>query len=358
MRPAGCAGSGTAVREVDELPMPYRLAINGYGRIGRCVLRALYESGRQEEFRIVAVNELSNLTAIAHLTRYDSTHGRFAGEVDTRDGVLYINDDAIQVCREPDISRLPWRQLAVDAVLECTGSFTERAMAEKHLQSGAGKVLFSCPAERNVDATIVFGVNEGVLRKSHTVVSNASCTTNCIVPVIDTLNRSLGVENGIITTVHSIMNDQPVIDAYHDRDLRKSRSSSHSIIPVNTALARGIGRILPDMSGRFQAISLRVPTINVSAMQLTARVRTDTDVQAVNRILVQAADSGLRGVLGYTEAPLVSCDFNHDPHSAVIDGSQTRVSGKRQVSVLAWFDNEWGYANRMLDTVRALLEAP
>jgi D-erythrose 4-phosphate dehydrogenase len=337
--------------------MTYRLAINGYGRIGRCVLRSLYECNRQDVFRIVAVNELADMDSIVHLTRYDSTHGRFPSKIDADGNTLYVNGDTVRVLCEKDIDRLPWAALDVDVVLECTGSFTDIKTARQHIAAGAKKMLFSCPAARDVDATIVYGINDAGLKKSHSIVSNASCTTNCIVPVIDTLDRALGIDCGTITTIHSIMNDQPVIDAYHDQDLRKSRSSSHSVIPVNTELAGGIGRILPDMAGRFQAISLRVPTINVSAMQLTARVKADTDPVAVNRILQAAAKDVLRGVLGYTEAPLVSCDFNHDPRSAVVDGSQTRVSGQRQVSVLSWFDNEWGYANRMLDTAQALLEA-
>lgn len=336
--------------------MPFRIAINGYGRIGRCVLRALYESGRRTDMAVVGINDLSNMESVAHLTRFDSTHGRFSGRVSHEGATLYVNDDPIAVSFERDPAALPWARLGVDAVLECTGSFTDRATAEGHLKSGAKKVIFSCPVE-NADATIVYGINHASLNSTHTIISNASCTSNCIVPVIDVLDRALGIDHGMVTTIHSIMNDQPVIDAYHNRDLRKSRSSSQSVIPVNTELPGGIDRLLPRLAGRFQAIALRVPTTNVSAMQLTAQVNTRADAHAVNEIFKTAAAGPLSGILGYTELPLVSCDFNHDSHSAVIDGSQTRVAGATGVSVLAWFDNEWGYASRMLDTTLALLSA-
>ncbi|MEW6076425.1 MAG: glyceraldehyde 3-phosphate dehydrogenase NAD-binding domain-containing protein [Thermodesulfobacteriota bacterium] len=342
--------------------MGYRLAINGYGRIGRCVLRALYESGRFPEFEVVGINDLSHIEAVAHLTRFDSTHGPFQGEVAWEDSTLLINGHPIAVSSEKDTSRLPWGKLGVDAVMECSGAFTQRAVAEGHIRSGARKVIFSCPAGTEVDATIVYGINEQTLKNHHTIISNASCTSNCIVPVIHVLDCHLGIRHGMITTIHSMMNDQPVIDAYHNRDLRKSRSSSQSVIPVDTALPGGVDRLLPHLAGRFQAIALRVPITNVSAMQLTVQVNNKTDVREVNRIMKTAAEGKLAGILGYTELPLVSCDFNHDPRSAVIDGSQTRVfggnalSGGTGVSVLAWFDNEWGFANRMLDTARALLK--
>ncbi|WP_236891244.1 type I glyceraldehyde-3-phosphate dehydrogenase [Desulfoluna limicola] len=336
--------------------MTYRVAINGYGRIGRCILRALYESAHRDDLVIVGINELSDIESIAHLTKYDSTHGRFNGDVTCEGHTLIVNGDPIAVTYQKELSRLNWDKLDVDVVLECTGSFTQRSLAEKHLEAGAKKVVFSCPAEPDVDATIVYGINHDTLKKEHTVVSNASCTTNCIVPVIKTLDESFGIESGVITTVHSMMNDQPVIDAYHDQDLRKTRSSSHSIIPVNTGLAKGLDRIMPELAGRFEALSLRVPTLNVSAMQLTAQVREKTDSSQVNDILKKAANNGMNGILGYTEVPLVSCDYNHDPRSSVVDGTQTRVSG-HTVSVLAWFDNEWGYASRMLDTTLALMQA-
>ncbi len=319
-------------------------------------MRALYESAHRDDLVIVGINELSDIESIAHLTKYDSTHGRFNGEVTCEGHTLIVNGDRISVTYQKELSRLNWDKLDVDVVLECTGSFTQRSLAEKHLEAGAKKVVFSCPAEPDVDATIVYGINHDTLKKEHTVVSNASCTTNCIVPVIKTLDESFGIESGVITTVHSMMNDQPVIDAYHDQDLRKTRSSSHSIIPVNTGLAKGLDRIMPELAGRFEALSLRVPTLNVSAMQLTAQVREKADATEVNDILKKAANNGMNGILGYTEVPLVSCDYNHDPRSSVVDGTQTRVSG-HTVSVLAWFDNEWGYASRMLDTTLALMQA-
>jgi len=327
-----------------------RIAINGYGRVGRCILRALYESGRNEQISIVGVNELFDIKAIAHLTQFDSTHGTFSRQVTCDDEYLFIGKDAIHVSREPDLSRLPWKALDVDVVLECSGSFVEKAVAVQHLDSGAKKVLFSCPAQSDVDATIVFGLNNESLTQDCRIVSNASCTTNCISHIIHILDEAFSIQNGVITTVHSMMNDQPVIDAYHNPDLRKSRSSGNSIIPVTTELAKGIDRILPHLSGRFTAVALRVPVANVSTMQLTAQVRHKATAARINELFRTAADERLKGILGYTELPLVSCDFTHDPHSAVLDAGQTSVCGDRLVNVMAWFDNEWGYANRMLDT--------
>lgn len=336
--------------------MGIRIAINGYGRIGRCILRALYESGWRDEMEIVAINELSDIRSIAHLTRYDSTHGRFQGTVSCEGNLLYINDDPIQVLCEKKIENLPWEALGVDVVLECTGRYQRRRDAKAHLDSGAGRVVFSSPAEPDVDATIVYGLNDGLLTGEETIISNASCTTNCICHVIRALDTAFGVENGVITTTHSVMNDQPVIDAYHHPDFRRTRSSSASIIPATTGLAKGIDRILPELKGRFTAVSLRVPVTNVSVMQLTATVGEKTDARAVNTVLREAAE-GLCGIFGYTEELLVSCDYNHDPRSSVVDGTQTGVSGENLVSVMAWFDNEWGYANRMLDTTKALMDA-
>jgi D-erythrose 4-phosphate dehydrogenase len=326
-----------------------RLAINGYGRIGRSVLRALYESPHRSQLQVVAVNELADARTVLHLTRYDSTHGRFPGTLAGDERELRVEGDAIALLSNPDISDLPWGDLGVDLVLECTGSFSDRATAEQHLLQGAGKVLFSQPAQADVDWTAVYGINHHELRAQHRIVSNASCTTNAIVPVIQALEDVVGIESGTITTIHSAMNDQPVLDAYHHTDLRKTRAASQSIIPVDTALARGVERVLPAMAGRFSAQALRVPTLNVSVLDLTVQTRSDTDVIAINRALHDAAQSSFSGVLGYTEEPLASCDFNHDPRSSIVDASQTRVSGKRLVKVLTWFDNEWGYANRMLD---------
>lgn len=329
-----------------------RLAINGYGRIGRCVLRALYESPLRNQLQVVAINELADAGTVLHLSRYDSTHGRFPATLEGDAHQLRVDGDAIALLSQSDIGQLPWGDLGVDLVLECTGAFSDRATAELHLHQGARRVLFSQPAQADVDATVVYGVNHQELRAAHRIVSNASCTTNGIVPVIQALDAAVGIESGTITTIHSAMNDQPVLDAYHHTDLRKTRAAGQSIIPVDTALAIGVERILPGMAGRLSAQALRVPTLNVSAMDLTVQTRNDTSVEAINRALRDAAQSAFDGVLGYTEEPLASCDFNHDARSSVVDASQTRLSGRRLVKVLTWFDNEWAYANRMLDVAR------
>lgn len=336
--------------------MSRRVVINGYGRIGQCVLRALYESGYRRDLQVVAINELSDIDTIAYLTRYDTTHGPFKADIGVEGDHLLVNGDAIRVLNERDPGRLPWAELEVDLVLECTGAFSDRATAERHLASGAQRVLFSQPAEADVDATIVYGVNQDQLNAGQRIVSSASCTTNCIVPVLHLLHQHLGVERGVMTTVHSAMNDQPVIDAYHHRDLRRTRSAMQSIIPVNTGLARGIERVLPELAGRLEANALRVPIINVSLIDLSVCVARDTSVDEVNGLLRQAAADRFKGLVGYTEEPLVSCDFIHDTRSAIVDGTQTKVSGQRLVKLVAWFDNEWGFANRMLDVARAWLE--
>ncbi|MEH6580727.1 MAG: type I glyceraldehyde-3-phosphate dehydrogenase [Halioglobus sp.] len=326
-----------------------RIAINGYGRIGRCVLRALHESSLNEQLQVVAINELADARTVMHLTKYDSTHGPFPGVIEGGEQRLSIAGHTVRLLRQPLIADLPWAELGVDMVLECTGAFSDRQMAEQHLAAGARFVLFSQPAQADVDATVVYGVNHQDLSPEHRIVSNASCTTNGIVPVIRALHDAFGIENGTITTIHSAMNDQPVADAYHNTDLRKTRAASQSIIPVDTALAKGIERILPEFAGRFTAQALRVPTLNVSAMDLTVQVAADATEASVNEVLRKAANTRFSGVLGYTDEPLASCDFNHDPRSSIVDAGQTRVSGKRLVKVLTWFDNEWGYANRMLD---------
>lgn len=333
--------------------MPQRIAINGYGRIGQCVLRALYENRYRQDLQLVAINELSDPETLAHLTRYDTTHGRFAGEVVLEDDFLRVNGDAIRILSEPSPARLPWKELAVDLVLECTGAFSDRATAQQHLDQGASRVLFSQPAEADVDRTVVYGVNHQSLCASDRIVSNASCTTNCVVPVIAALDQALGIVSGAITTIHSAMNDQPVIDAYHHRDLRRTRSAFHNIVPVDTGLAKGIERLLPHMEGRFSAVAVRVPTINVSAIDLTVSLARDTSVEEINRLMQEAAMALPDGVMGYTDEPLASTDFNHDPRSVIVDGGHTRVSGGRMVKLLCWFDNEWGFANRMLDVSRA-----
>lgn len=328
-----------------------RVAINGYGRIGRSVLRALYESEARNAVNVVAINELADCKTIAHLTRYDSTHGRFPGTVEVSDDYLIINGDSINILHSENISQLPWGELDIDVVLECSGTFSDRASAQQHINSGAKRVLFSQPAESNVDATIVYGINQNVLSGNETIISSASCSTNCVVPVIKVLNDRFGIDGGVITTIHSAMNDQPVIDAYHHTDLRKTRAAMQSIIPVDTGLALGIDRLMPELTGRFQAQAMRVPTINVSVIDLSVMLNEKVDTAAVNAALSDAAQGYLSGVLGYTEEPLASCDFNHDPRSGIVDASQTRVSQEKLVKVLIWFDNEWGYANRMLDTL-------
>lgn len=330
-----------------------RVAINGYGRIGRSVLRAVYESKLQDHVKIVAINEPADNKTIAHLTRYDSTHGRFLGEVNCDENTLTVCGDSIAIVHQDDLDQLPWAALKIDVVLECSGSFSDRNNAEKHLHSGAKRVLFSQPAESDVDATIVYGYNHQQLTGSEKIISSASCSTNCVVPVIQVLNDSFSVDGGVITTIHSAMNDQPVLDAYHHTDLRKTRAAMNSIIPVDTGLGLGIDRLMPHMAGRFQAQAMRVPTINVSAIDLSVLVNKAVDTAMVNQALAKAAQGPLKNILGYTEEPLASCDFNHDPRSGIVDASQTRVSQQKLIKVLIWFDNEWGYANRMLDVLKS-----
>ncbi len=333
--------------------MSCRIAINGYGRIGQSILRALYENNYRDKLEIVAINELADIETIAYLTRYDTTHGRFPHEVGiTADRQLQIRDDRIAILRSERIGDLPWKELDVDVVFECTGVFGERADAERHLEAGARRVLFSQPADQTVDRTVVYGVNHSAIDAKDRIISNASCTTNAIVPVIDCLNRALSIEQGTLTTIHSAMNDQPTIDAYHHHDLRRTRSAMQNMVPVDTALAKGVERLLPEMEGRLSAVAMRVPTINVSAIDLTIYVSRTVTREDVNTILRDVAESQFDGVMAYTEEPLASSDFNHDAHSCIIDGSQTRVSGGRLVKVLTWFDNEWAFANRMLDVAR------
>lgn len=338
-----------------------RVAINGFGRIGRNVLRALYESGAREQIQIVAINETATPEGVAHLLKYDTAHGRFkypVSFVETLDdntsnqldlSKLIVANDTINLLSIADINDLDWHPYNVDIVLECTGVYSARDDALTHIKNGAGKVLFSQPCGQDMDATIVYGINHTDLKDSDKVVSNGSCTTNCIVPIIQVLDQAFGVESGTITTIHSSMHDQQVIDAYHP-DLRRTRAASQSIIPVDTRLAAGIERILPRFAGKFEAIAVRVPTINVTAMDLSVTVSTKVDIEQVNNIIKQSAQGALAKIIDYTEEPLVSVDFNHDPHSSIVDGTQTRVSHKQLIKTLVWCDNEWGFANRMLDT--------
>ncbi|MBD3585526.1 erythrose-4-phosphate dehydrogenase [Salinimonas sp. HHU 13199] len=333
-----------------------RVAINGFGRIGRNVLRALYETGRNQHIRVVAINEIAKPEGVAHLLKYDTAHGRFPFDVALKNTTLQVAGDSIALTACENIDNLPWKELAVDIVLECTGVYADREAGQKHIAAGAGKVLFSQPGSNDLDNTIIFGSNEDTLLPEHRLVSNGSCTTNCIVPVIQVLDKHFGVQSGTITTIHSSMHDQMVIDAYHD-DLRRTRAASQSIIPVDTRLARGIERILPKFAGKFEAIAVRVPTINVTAMDLSVTLAQDVCIDQVNAVFKQARQGRLSGILDYTEEPLVSVDFNHDPHSCIVDGTQTRVSHGQLTKTLVWCDNEWGFANRMIDTAQAMYHA-
>lgn len=331
------------------------LAINGYGRIGRSVLRALYEGSYQHSMQIVAINEPADGQTIAHLSRYDSTHGRFNGEVELlSNDTLAVNGQKIAITHHKKVADIAWPN--VDVVLECSGRFTDRATAEKHIQGGAAKVLFSQPAETDVDLTVVYGVNHHLLQPGFTVVSGASCTTNGSVPVLKLLHEHYGIECGSITTIHSAMNDQPVLDAYHHTDLRKTRSASLSMIPVDTGLARGIERILPELEGRLSAQALRIPTLNVSAMDMSILLEKSTTAEDVNRLLQQFSDKH-PSILGCSDQPLASIDFNHDSRSGIVDITQTRISGDRLLKLFVWFDNEWAYANRMLDVAAHMMNA-
>lgn len=336
--------------------MTIKIAINGYGRIGRNILRALYESGRQKEFKIVAINDLGDTNINAHLTQYDTTHGKFQKTVTVgSDGSLIIDGDEIQVLSERNPAKLPWQKLDIDVVFECTGFFASRDKAKAHLEAGAKKVLISAPAGNDVDATIVYGVNQKVLKASDTIVSNASCTTNCLVPLVKPLHEKLKIQSGLMTTIHAYTNDQVLTDVYHE-DLRRARSATHSMIPTKTGAASAIGLVLPELKGKLDGFAIRVPTINVSVVDLSIIVEKAASVEEVNQILKAASETELKGILGYNNAPLVSIDFNHNAYSAVFDSTQTKVIGNL-VKVLAWYDNEWAFSNRMLDTAKAMVEA-
>jgi glyceraldehyde 3-phosphate dehydrogenase len=333
--------------------MTLKVGINGYGRIGRNVLRALYESGKRSQLQVVAINDLGDARINAHLTSYDTAHGRFAGDVKVDGDSLLVNGDRIRVLSERDPSKLPWADLGVDTVLECTGLFTSKAKAAKHLQGGARRVVISAPGGEDVDATIVYGVNHGVLRSSQTVISNASCTTNCLAPLAKVLNDNVGLVAGVMTTVHSYTNDQVLTDVYHT-DLRRARSATHSMIPAKTGAAAAVGLVLPELAGKLDGFAIRVPTLNVSLVDLSFNPARATSVEEINGLMKAAAASGpLAGILAYTDAPLVSVDYNHDPHSAIYDATMTKVIGGTLVKVCGWYDNEWGFSNRMIDTTLA-----
>lgn len=328
-----------------------RLAINGYGRIGRCFLRALHESGQTDQLEVVAINEPADLASIAYLTRFDSTHGRFPGVVEVKGEQLWVNGQAIQVTHATTPEAVDWRTLGVDLVIECSGRYSNRAEIERFLAAGVPRMLLSHPANSaiDVDATVVFGINHQQLAGTERIVSNASCTTNALVPLLDLLDRELGLEQVLLTTLHSVMNDQPLIDGYHHTDLRRTRSAMQSIIPVSTGLARGVERLLPRLAGKIQAKAIRVPTHNVSAIDMVLAVERDVSTAEVNALLRQAASGPYAGLVAYSDDPHASIDFNHDPHSAIVDGSQSRNSGPRLLNIFVWFDNEWGFVNRMLD---------
>ena len=334
--------------------MKSRFAINGFGRVGRTLLR-VYASraDAKAQFELAAINEIADTDTVVHLARYDSNFGRFPGKISRAGAMLDIDGQHIPLSRHSEVSALPWRSLGIDLVFECTGAFSDRKTAEQHLEAGAQRVLFSQPGESDVDATIVFGVNERELKPEMQIVSAASCTTNAVVPVLSVLEQAFGIEAATITTIHSLMNDQPVLDAYHNTDLRKTRSASQSIIPVDTALALGIERILPYLAGKLSAHALRVPTTKVSAMDLSVFTQRPCDVSEVNHALRLAAEGALSGILDYSLEPLASCDFAGESASAIIDAKQTRVSAANLVKVLIWFDNEWAYANRLLDVAMA-----
>ena len=336
--------------------MTLKVAINGYGRIGRNVLRAHYEGGKKHDLAIVAINDLGSPETNAHLTRYDTVHGKFPGTVEVDGDAIVVNGDRIRVLAQRSPAELPWGTLGVDAVLECTGLFTTKEKASGHLKGGAKKVIISAPGGKDVDATVVYGVNHSTLKASHTVISNASCTTNCLVPLVKPLHDKIGVVNGLMTTVHAYTNDQVLTDVYHE-DLRRARSATMSMIPTKTGAAAAVGLVLPELNGKLDGYSIRVPTINVSIVDLAFIAARDTSVDEVNAIMKAASESGpLAGLLGYSKAPLVSVDFNHDARSSVFDATLTKVSG-RLVKVSSWYDNEWGFSNRMLDVTVALMAA-
>ncbi len=336
--------------------MAIKVAINGYGRIGRNVLRAHYEGGKKLPIEIVAINDLGPPETNAHLTRYDTAHGPFPGTVAVDADALVVNGDRIKVLAVRNPAELPWAALGVDVVLECTGLFTTKEKASAHLKGGAKKVIISAPGGKDVDATIVYGVNHGTLTAAHTVISNASCTTNCLVPLVKPLHDRIGVVNGLMTTIHAYTNDQVLTDVYHE-DLRRARAAAHNMIPTKTGAAAAVGLVLPELNGKLDGYAIRVPTINVSIVDLSFIAARDTTADEVNAIMKAASESGpLAGILGYNQAPLVSSDFNHDARSSIFDATLTKVSG-RLVKASAWYDNEWGFSNRMLDVTVAWMNA-
>ncbi len=336
--------------------MTIKIGINGYGRIGRNIMRALYESGRTDEFQIVAINDLGDATTNAHLTQYDSAHGKFPGTVSVEGDYMIVNGDKIRVLAERDPSKLPWGELGVDVVHESTGFFASKEKASAHLAGGAKKVIISAPGGSDVDATIVYGVNQDILKASDTVISNASCTTNCLAPVAKVIQENVGMQHGVMTTVHSYTNDQVLTDVFHS-DLRRARSATASMIPTNTGAAAAVGLVLPELNGKLDGYAVRVPTINVSMVDLSFVSNRETSAEEINSLIRDAANGAMKGVLAYNDAPLVSIDFNHDPASSTVDTALTKVIDGTLVKIVSWYDNEWGFSNRMLDTTAALMSA-
>ena len=334
--------------------MTIRVAINGYGRIGRNILRAHYEGGKKHDIQIVAINDLGDAKINAHLTKYDTAHGKFPGSVAVDGDFLVVNGDKIKVCAQRNPGELPWKELGVDLVLECTGLFTSKSKAGAHLSAGAKKVIISAPGDKDVDATVVYGVNHHTLKAAHTVISNASCTTNCLAPLVKALNDRIGVVNGLMTTIHAYTNDQVLTDVYHT-DLRRARSATMSMIPTKTGAAAAVGLVLPELNGKLDGFSIRVPTINVSLVDLAFVARRATTIEEVNNAVKQSSESDLKGILEYNKDPLVSVDFNHNPASSVFDSTLTKVSEGTLVKVCSWYDNEWGFSNRMLDVTVVLM---
>jgi len=336
--------------------MALKIAINGYGRIGRNVLKALYESNRTDELQIVAINDLGDSKSNAYLTKYDSAHGTFPFEVEANDDSLTVDGDEIKVFAQRDPEQLPWGDLGVDVVMECTGFFAKRELASKHLKAGAKKVVISAPAGTDIDATIVYGVNHQSLSSDHEIISNASCTTNCLAPLVKPLHETIGVESGIMNTIHSYTNDQVLTDVYHS-DLRRARSATQSMIPTKTGAAAAVGLVLPELAGKLDGFSVRVPTINVSLVDLSFIASRPTSIDEINSVIKEASSGALKGVLDYSDGPLVSIDFNHNPASSTYDATLTKVQEGTLVKVCSWYDNEWGFSNRMLDTTLALINA-
>ena len=336
--------------------MAIKVAINGYGRIGRNILRAHYEGGKKHDIQIVAINDLGNAETNAHLTKYDTAHGKFPGTVTVEGEYMIVNGDRIRVCAKRNPAELPWKEMGVDVVLECTGFFTSKEKAGAHLAAGAKKVVISAPGGKDVDGTVVFGVNQGTLKASDTVISNASCTTNCLAPMAKVLHEKVGIVAGLMTTIHAYTNDQVLTDVYHE-DLRRARSATMSMIPTKTGAAAAVGLVLPELNGKLDGYSMRVPTINVSYVDLTFTAKRATTVDEVNAFMKEAAGGAMKGILDYTTEPLVSVDYNHNPASCTFDATMTKVSEGMLVKVGGWYDNEWGFSNRMLDTTIAFMSA-